>query len=312
MRFKNLDLNLLVLLSSMLVTRSVAESGRRLNLSQPAASAALSRLRAYFGDALFVSYGRQMVPTPFAENLAPLVYKALADIEAIVAVTATFDPANTERLFRIGASDYVSLVVVAPLLRRLQAIAPGVQVQTVAPSELMHRALEVGELDFIITPEEFLSPDHPAQLLFEENHLVVGWDQNQRFGETISEAVFFDSGHIVVEIGKERLSSYADRHISLLPGGRRVEVTVASFAVVPWLLPGTQRLAVMHERLARVSMDVLPLKAAALPFELAPMRQMVQMHRAREPDPGVNWFLSQLRESAAEAIEGGRPPLGAV
>ena len=301
MRFKNLDLNLLVLLSSLLMTRSVSESGRRLNLSQPAVSASLARLRDYFGDALFVTYGRRMAPTPFAVSLAPLVDRAMADIEALVSATTAFEPETSERLFRIGASDYVSLVVVSPLLRRLQRIAPGVQVHTLAPSEVMLQALESGDLDLIITPEEFLSSDHPSQLLFEENHVVVGWAENPVFDQGLTEEVFFNSGHIVVEIGKERRSSFAERHVAKLGRQRRVEVTTASFAVVPWLLPGTRRLAVMHERLARLSMDVLPLKCAPLPFPFPAMRQMVQLHRSREGDPGVIWFLDQLRQVASDA-----------
>ena len=112
---------------------------------------------------------------------------------------------------------------------------------------------------------------------------------------TIDEAAFFEAGHIVVEIGKERRSSFAERHVAMLGRQRRVEVTTSSFAVAPWLLPGTDRLTVMHERLARLSMEVLPLACAPLPFEFPPMRQMVQLHRSREGDPGVTWFLDELR-----------------
>jgi DNA-binding transcriptional LysR family regulator len=304
MRFKNLDLNLIVLLSSLLATRSVSESGRRLNLSQPAISAGLSRLRDYFGDPLFVTYGRRMSPTAFVESLAPLVARAMADVDALVSASNAFDPATSERLFRIGASDFISLVAVAPLLRRLKRVAPNVQVHTVAPSELMLRALDLGELDLIITPDEFLSSDHPAQLLFEESHVVVGWDQNPIFEQGVTEDAFFASGQVVVEIGKERRSSFAERHVARFGRERRIDVTTSSFAVVPWLLPGTERLAVMHERLARQSVRVLPLRIAPLPFEFPAMRQMVQLHPSKVSDPGIAWFLGQLRETLSQDDSG--------
>ncbi len=77
MRFKGLDLNLLVALDALLETRSVSRAAERLNLSQPAMSAALSRLRGYFRDELLVVQGKQMYPTPYAEVLFPQLRECL-------------------------------------------------------------------------------------------------------------------------------------------------------------------------------------------------------------------------------------------
>jgi DNA-binding transcriptional LysR family regulator len=64
MRFKQLDLNLLVVFSALMETRSVTRTAERLGLTQPAASASLRRLRAFFGDELLVQVGKRMHPTP--------------------------------------------------------------------------------------------------------------------------------------------------------------------------------------------------------------------------------------------------------
>jgi len=296
-RFKNLDLNLLVLLSSLLATRSVSESGRRLNLSQPAVSAGLARLRAYFNDPLFVGAGRGMAPTAFVQSLAPIVARAMAEIEMLAGATAEFDPLTSERAFHIGASDYLSLVAIAPLLPRLRSTAPGVTIHTFPASEQMLQGVETGELDFIITPEEFLSADHPSFLFFEERHVVVGWAENPIFAEGIDERGFFEAGHVVVEIGGGRRRAFAERQLGQMPHPRRIEVTANSFAVVPWMLVGTHRLAVMHERLARLCQKALPLTIAPLPFEFPLMRQMVQLHRSRQADPGVGWLLGALKDA---------------
>jgi DNA-binding transcriptional LysR family regulator len=85
MRFKKLDLNLLVVLDALLQEHSVSKAAQRLNLSQPAVSSALRRLREYFADEILVTQGKRMVPTPFALSIAPLVVQILADIEALIA-----------------------------------------------------------------------------------------------------------------------------------------------------------------------------------------------------------------------------------
>lgn len=75
--FRGLDLNLLAVFEGLMQTHSVSETARQMHLSQPAMSAALSRLRDYFGDPLLVSHGKRMYPTAFAESLAPLVRECL-------------------------------------------------------------------------------------------------------------------------------------------------------------------------------------------------------------------------------------------
>jgi DNA-binding transcriptional LysR family regulator len=86
MRFKKLDLNLLVVLDALLQEHSVSKAAARLNLSQPAVSSALRRLREYFGDEILVTQGKRMVPTPLAQSIAPQVVQILADIEALIAL----------------------------------------------------------------------------------------------------------------------------------------------------------------------------------------------------------------------------------
>ena len=68
-----LDLNLLLALEALLVERNVTRAAARLNLSQPALSAQLRRLRDIFGDPLLVPARRGVIPTQRALELqAPL------------------------------------------------------------------------------------------------------------------------------------------------------------------------------------------------------------------------------------------------
>ena len=294
MRFKGLDLNLLVALDAMVETHSVSAAARRLHLSQPAMSAALSRLRDYFGDELFVVSGKRMYPTAFAEALSPQLKDCLRGLEALISSPNEFDPATAQRTFVIVASDYLTTAVLAPLVIRLAERAPGVRLEMVLPDESSVSQVAEGTVDLLITPETFVHPDHPADLLFEERHLVVGWNDNPIFDKPLTEEGVFASGHVAVAMGRDRVPAFADRQLALLGKPRRVEVTAASFNVVPWLLRNTMRLALMHERLVRVMVKDLPIASAPLPFDFPLMREMMQHHQARSNDEGLKWLRGEL------------------
>ena len=297
MRLKQFDLNLLVAFHALLEEHSVTRAAERLNMSQPAMSAALRRLRQAFNDEILIVHGKKMVPTSHAQGLAPLVTQALINMQALLSGSIVFDPATSQRVFRLAASDYITAVLIAPLLAELETVTPGVRVEVVAPSSDSVTMLERGTLDFMLTPEEFLTSNHPRHLLFEERHVVVGWNRNPIFSQPLTEAVFNAAGHVTVEISGR--PTFVDALLKERGDHRRVEVVAPSFTIVPFMLPGTRRIALMHERLAKVMLDKFPLTIAPMPFELPLMSEMIQYHGARANDGGLNWLLGKLLAKAA-------------
>ncbi len=298
MRFKGLDLNLLVAFDTLMATRSVSRSAEQLNLSQPAMSAALGRLRDYFGDMLLVQQGKRMFPTAYAESLMPMVHDSLRRIEEMIATSTAFDPATSQRPFLIIASDYIGAAVIAPLARTLAQIAPGVRLEMILPGAESGEMIRQGKVDMQITPENFLASDHPAELLFEERHVVVGWKDNPLFARGIDEAALMAAGHVGVVIGNERTLAFADREMERTGRSRRLEITTSSFSMVPWLLIDTMRLALMHERLAHRMATMFPIAIAPIPFPFAAMRQMMQYNQARAADEGLRWLRDAVRGAA--------------
>ena len=298
MRFRGLDLNLLAVFDGLMQNRSVSGAARQMNLSQPAMSAALSRLRDYFGDPLLVSHGRRMYPTAFAESLVPLVRDCLSGIEVLLATTATFSPLTSQRTFRIITSDYVVAAIIAPLSARLATEAPGVNLQIISPGEHSTQLIAEGNADIMVGPREFLSADHPTELLFEEDHVIAGWAENPLFNGSIGEKQFLAAGHVAVAIGTQSNAAFADRHLALLGKHRKIEVTTASFATIPWLLMRTQRLSVMHKRLAIAAQQIFPIAQAPLPFKFPKMEELVQFHQTKANDEGLTWLRRALRDCA--------------
>lgn len=299
MRFKGLDLNLLVAFQELMEARSVSRAAAKLNLSQPAMSAALGRLRDFFGDELLVPQGKRMFPTPYAESLVPMVQDTLRRIDSLITTSTSFEPATTQRVFRLIASDYITAAVIAPLSRRLARIAPGIRIEVVLPSDNSGDLIAEGKFDLLITPEEFINPGQPAEFLFEERHVVVGWSRNPLFEREITIDDLLRAGHVGVQMGNQRTNAFADNVMEKLGHVRRLEVTASSFTMVPWLLIETDRLALMHERLARRMAGMFPLAMAPIPFPFPQMREMMQFNRARASDEGLAWLRAELRRASA-------------
>ena len=299
MRLDNFDLNLLIAFDILVEERSVTRAARRLNLTQSATSAALKRLREAMQDEILVQHGKKMIPTAHALRLAPQVSAAIAQLRSLISASSAFDPRTSTRRFLIKASDYITTVLFVRLLAVLAREAPGIRLDLTLPTAGSSERLSNGDLDLLLTPEDFMPPDHPRELLFEERHVVVGWSGNPVMQRPLTEDDFFASGHVAVRISgrdtfiESALRKYGER--------RRIEVTAPSFIQAPWLLPGTQRLALMHERLARLVAPPLSLAIAEAPVELPIMREMMQYHTARSNDAALAWLRRRLLAVAAQA-----------
>jgi DNA-binding transcriptional LysR family regulator len=262
-------------------------------------SASLKRLREAFQDDLLVLQGKKMVPTPLAVTLAPEISEALTMLRSLISSGARFDPATSERRFRIAASDYITTVLLAPLIATLERDAPSIQIDLTLPSEGSSERLANADYDLLITPEEFTDLKHPTELLLEERHVVVGAADNPIFSRPITLESFAETGQVAVRI--DGRNTFVENALDRIGVGRRVEVHAPSFIQVPWLLSGTRRIALMHERLARLMAPSLNLRIAEAPFDVPPMREMIQYHATRERDEGLSWLRSRLRAFAGDA-----------
>lgn len=301
MRFKGLDLNLIIALDVLLEERSVSAAATRMNLTQPALSAALSRLRRYFEDDLLLAVGRRMIPTPLAEELRPLTKQLMRDASAFINMSSGFDPATSKRRFAIGTSDYILTVLIAPMLAHLENIAPGVQFDVFPTGPEINERLERGDIDLVIGPEPFLSPSAPSELLFEEQHVVLGWNGNPAMHAPLDIDRFFALGHVAVRIGMGRELSFAERHLQAYASRRRIEVTTTAFSSTPCLLVGTSRIAVLQQRLAATLLSTLPLTMQPLPIKIPLLKELVQFHSTRRGDAGLRWLIDILRQLSQEA-----------
>lgn len=294
MRFQRLDLNLLVALDALLTERSVSLAAERLCLSQSATSSALARLRDYFGDELMVVRGRQMLLTARAEELIEPVKAVLEQIRTTISVAPEFHPATSDRQIRVMASDYVTDVLLGDMLRDLEKSAPNMRVDILGMQDPPHEMLERQQIDLLLSLDYALSPDHPSRILFEDDYVVIGWDQNPAMHEEMTRQRYFELGHVVARFGKARVPTFEDGFMRRMKQPRRVEVVAPSFLSVSGLVIGTNRISTVHRRMGVRMARHAPLVLRELPFAIPPIREAVQWHIANNNDAALRWVVERI------------------
>jgi LysR family nod box-dependent transcriptional activator len=305
MRYRRLDLNLLIALEALLSECSVTRAAERLCLGQSATSSALGRLRDHFNDPLLVQVGRSLQPTTLGLALLPKVREALALTREITDAPVQFAPQHCDRRFTLVASDYVAAVLLPAVSRELARLAPQVQLSLrdlpmPRDGDVVSEALDYRRSDCVVVPQRRLNASYPHQpLLTDQLCCLVSADQPE-YAEGLSLAAYCDAEHVVREFADGRHLALDAAHMQELGITRRVAVAVESFALMPDFLVGTPRVATLFRRQAELFARRYPLRVVAAPLAFPAATQVVQWHPYQDRDPALNWFRQVLQEQAAQ------------
>src|SRR6185295_9523449 len=270
-------------------------------------SGALARLRHYFHDELLVPVGRQMALTPIAEGLVEPVRDILLQIRGTLGSKPQFDPLTATRHLSMAISDYVADILIADVLRRARHEAPQMTFELRGVGRRATEDLESGQLDFLISPEGYVSPNHPTEVLFEDTYTCVAWAGNESIGTSLTLEEYLNLGHVVVNVaGAEQPGNYDEQFLRRSNFKRRVEISVPTFSLAPQLVVGTGRVATITTRLAVKCAETLPLKLVPMPIAIPPMVEMLQWHKVHDYDPASQWFRRLLKEAVSDLPQ--QPP----
>lgn len=315
MRFNHLDLNLLVALDVLLEEQNITRAAERLHMTQSATSGVLARLRTYFEDELLVQVGRKMQPTPYATELAKPVREVLLTIQSSITAKPVFDPATSKRHFRLVTSDYLISVLFAQVIQKIHQEAPHITFEMLGPSDNSGELLVRGEVDLMIVPERYIIEGHPSRLLFEEEHVCVVWQGNTQVGDSLSLEQYMEMGHVSVGFGRTRHMSIEEWFMNQYGFNRRIEVVTNDFNTLPQLVVGTQRIATMHQRLANLYAQYLPLRILPPPVKIPVMFEYLLWHRSVDGDPMHRWlrerisaFIQHLEQAPIVSRDTSYPP----
>lgn len=300
---KNLDLNLLPQLQVLLELRNVSRAAERLQLSQPATSAAMARLRRHFDDELLVRNGRSYELTPFAQSLVPLVDEAMLHIQRATRVRSGFDPTTSEREFVIAASDYAAALIVGPLRGILRQEAPHVVVDIVPTSGVQGALADYSRMDLLVGPMGYKMQGATKQL-FRDSFVAVADAGNpllQLPRLTLEDIVGVP--HAVGYFG-EGISTPADKLFEKRGVRRRVAAVVAGFLSLPLMVEGTDLVALVPRMLASRAQRGASIEVLEFAGELeAALVEAMYWHPSLTEDPANAWLRSVVQRACSQLHE---------
>jgi DNA-binding transcriptional LysR family regulator len=293
-----IDLNLLAALRALLEERNLTRAGGRLNLTQPAMSAALTRLRQHFGDELLVRSGRQFELTPHAERVLPAVQDALRQVERTFAETAEFDAANSTRAFSIAISGQ-SIVTLSGLLRRAHELAPEARLDLrPVPAELISGDRGLLQHDLVIAPLGYYRPAGQPEVICRDRFVCVADPGNPRLRDgrlTLEDLKALPHAAARLPHAEEDpVAAALDRH-GITP---RVVLTAAGWLPIPFRVAASDMVAVVPERLARRLAGAAGVVVVEPPFGRVELVEAAWWHPMRATDPALSWLRGVLRAAA--------------
>ncbi|HEV7323878.1 MAG TPA: LysR family transcriptional regulator [Bosea sp. (in: a-proteobacteria)] len=294
MNLAAIDLNLLTAFEALLEERNVTRAGQRIGLAQPSMSSALTRLRALFGDELFIRTAAGMQPTARALALARPISEALGQIRTTLAPDISFDPATARRHLTIAVTDYGDLVVVPALVALLRQEAPGLDlvVRPIGDAAASLAALERGDVDALIGGHLPDSPRVVRHRLFEEDFVCI---RDKEHAEPLTADDYLRLPHALFSsAGGDGSPGVVDTILAMEGRRRRVAVTLAHVVAVPFAVAGTDLVATMARRIAERFATTAGVALLPLPYHARPFAIDLLHGRRVAADPALAWFLATI------------------
>lgn len=285
------DLNLLPALAVLLEERSISKAAARHNLSQPAMSRLLQRLRETFGDELLIRTVNGYELTARARQLQNELQSVLPEIDRMLR-GSVFNPATAEDTFRVCGTDYASMLIASRLPRRLKAVAPNTQLELVAWHDKAFEDATHGRVDVLLWANQV-----PAPLLFHEllddDIVCVICERHPIGDQPLTEELYLAYPHVLLSILSPWRSAI-DEALAKKLLHRRIGLRVPYFGAAVLAVRGTDMIATMPRRAAEIYARVAGARIVPHPFNLGRIRYLIAWHPSTNAEPALMWFRGQL------------------
>jgi DNA-binding transcriptional LysR family regulator len=294
------NLALLASLSTLLDERNVTRAAALLNMSQPALSAQLARLRELFDDPLLVpaSSGKGMVLTALGAHLRAPLRQALQTLEDVVRQPPQFDPQMEQRTFSIGANDNAAAII-GPRLVQLTREAGCDGIRLAFRALDMNRLpdqLESGEIDVALTSRDAV-PGASQEALLEDAFRMAQRKDHPRGNAPPSLAEYVSLEHVIVSGQGGGFHSFVDTLLAEQGLTRRVGVSVQFYSIVPLILQSSDLVCTLPASfLDRFASTLISLP---VPFDARRFSLYTTWHTRFDKDAGHAWLREQLRACTA-------------
>jgi DNA-binding transcriptional LysR family regulator len=297
---RRVDLNLLVVLDALLEERSVTRAARRLGMSQPAVSRALSRLRRLFGDALLVEGRAGYMLTARADEIRPALHKTLADLGAMLEANP-FDPKAATGHVRLLMVDLETAALIPDLLEHLTAEAPMLDLDIVPPGSEILKALENDAVDAVVG----VIDDAPAGIrrrgLYDDSFVTLMRASHPAAGSRLTLNRYLELGHIVISVTGEGLAP-VDRALATMGRQRRVRVRVPSFLAAVEIAARSDLIMTLPSSLARTAAGMGRFIMRTPPLALRSFTMSLLWHARHQEEPRHIWLRGAIVAASAGLV----------
>jgi len=301
MDFHGIDLNLLVAFDALMSERNVTRAATRVGVSQPAMSAALSRLRNLLGDPLFQRSSAGLLPTARARDLAQPVAAALHQIALAMLSQPAFEPGTASVTFKLGLQDYPTLVLLPALVDALEHATPGISLNILAYNDRDTAVdlLDAGAIDVAIGVAPGLMDARilTRPLMRDAFVTVVSADHPAASGP-MDLRTYLDLRHVLVS-PEGQLHGLVDQTLAQQGKQRKLALTVPQLFAVPAVIARTKMAATILERAAIQAQASHRLVMVPPPLALPDITFHLIWHRRSDSNPAQQWFREFIAEQSA-------------
>ncbi|MFL1466726.1 LysR family transcriptional regulator [Marinobacter sp. HN1S83] len=298
LNLRSVDLNLLPVFDAIMEAGQLSRAAETLGMSQPAISAALQRLRHTLGDPLFVRTRQGMLPTPRARELHDSLSQQLAALRDTLDPANRFVPATSQRRFRVLSNDYFEMVVLPPLLARLQTEAPGVVVEVALAGDDVPQTLCTAQADLAMDAFGTENDQLHRQVLMTERLAVVARQGHPTLRGSCTKQQFLEAEHVVLPDRNRRLP--LDQILNEPGWQRRTGARVTQFASMLATCSRSDMIATVPERMAQQYAEALGLQTLPFPIDIPPLPVYLMWAPVLDNDPAHQWFRQRLLESVVD------------
>lgn len=291
MDLHGIDLNLLVAFDALMKERSVTRAGIRIGRTQPAMSAALSRLRGLLNDELFIRSPAGLQPTPRALDLAEPLGHALTEIQRTLEFTQTFDPTTSTATFSIALSDHPTFRVLPVLLDALRQKAPGItlRIGNFTARDDAITLLDAGEADLTIGVSPTASGRILTRPLFSEDFVCVLRRNHPATKAPLDLQAFLSLSHLLVSPENDRFG-LVDAALAKMGHKRRLAVTLPTMYAAPLVIARSDLIATLMAGVIPASGQADALAIRPPPIDLDPITFTMSWHRRNDVHPAQRWL----------------------
>ena len=297
MDLHGIDLNLLVAFDAIMAERSVTKAGHRIGRTQPAMSAALSRLRGLFDDQLFVRGQDGLQPTPRAIELAEPLGRSLEEIGRTLGFAQEFDPALSRITLNIALQEHAAFKLLPNLVKRLHAQAPATKlaIRSYTARDDAIALLDAGEADVAVGVPPSSAPGRIfTTMLFEEEYVCVVRKNHPAAGRSLQLETFLSLEHLLVSPEGDRFG-HTDTALAQRGLRRSLAVTLTQMYAAPALVAGSDLISTLMRGVVEVSGFEDRLEILKPPLQLDPCPYVMSWHRRNDAHPAQKWLRACIR-----------------